>query len=109
MWLTLNLATPAFEKEETRNTFSRLESYSSPKYSFQIRQNAFGYLYQINAFNETSITHLIDGCFHHTWRFRDYCRQLLKTLAKDNEYKQEIDRIKPTLTEKQQSVLDKIL
>ena len=108
LWLTLNLATPDFEKELTSENFNILEQYTSPVYRFQIRQNAFGYLYQINAFNENSIQHLIDGCFHHTWRFRDYCRQLLKTLAQDQELLKTINSVKRSFSEKQQNVLDKI-
>jgi len=109
LWLTLNLATAEFEKELTSETFSRLEQYTSPEYRFQIRQNAFGYLYQISAFNETSLQNLMHGCFHHTWRFRDYCRQLLKTLAKEDEYARMIESVKSSFSKKQQSVLDKIL
>lgn len=109
LWLTLNLATPEFEQELTSETFNRLEQFTSPKYRFQIRQNAFGYLYQINAFTENSIRNLIDGCFHHTWRFRDYCRQLLKTLSKDQDYKAVINSVITSLPDKRKTTLDKIL
>jgi aminopeptidase N len=109
LWLTLNLATPDFEKELKSENFNKLDNYTSPKYRFQTRQNAFGYLYQINAFSEVSIQNLMDGCFHHTWRFRDYCRQLLKTLAKQQDYKRVINSIKASLPDKRKTTLDKIL
>lgn len=109
LWLTLNLATPDFEKGNTRSTIQRLVNYTSPKHRFQTRQHAFGYLYQINAFSEVSIQNLLQACFHHTWRFRDYCRQLLKTLAKDAFYKNVIDAEKLKLTEKQIRTIDKVL
>jgi len=109
LWLTLNLATPDFEKELTSQTFSTLEQYTSPKYRFQIRQNTFGYLYQINAFSEVSIQNLMDGCFHHTWRFRDYCRQLLKTLAKEADQLRIIQTVKNSFSETQQQIFDRFL
>jgi aminopeptidase N len=109
LWLTLNLATPDFDKENTSQTLSTLIDYTSSKHRFQTRQHAFGYLYQINAFSEDSIRNLLEACFHHTWRFRDYCRQLLKTLAKDTYLKNTINTEKQKLSPKQIGVIDKLL
>ncbi|MGX1023116.1 M1 family metallopeptidase [Psychroflexus sp. MBR-150] len=109
LWLTLNLATPEFQADKTSQTYQDLEQYTSPKYRFQIREHAFGYLYQIDTFSDQAIINLLDGCFHHTWRFRDFCRKLFKTLLKNPTYKTQIDNLKPRLDTKTITYLNKIL
>lgn len=108
LWLTLNLATPEFQAEKTSNTFKMLEGFTSPKYRFQIREHAFGYLYQINAFSIPALTNLLNGCFHHTWRFRDFCRKLVKTLVKDMTYKKQMEDLKSDLEPKEIEFLNKL-
>lgn len=101
LWLTLNLVTPDFEHEKTTEHLMQLVELTSPNYRFQIREHAFGYLYQINVFPEEALLNLMNGCFHHTWRFKDFCRKLLKTLLKEPRYETEIEELKPKLNEKQ--------
>ncbi|RRO12291.1 M1 family metallopeptidase [Flavobacteriaceae bacterium 14752] len=108
LWLTLNLATPDFQADKTTQTYQELAQYTSPKYRFQIREHAFGYLYQIDAFSDQVLINLLDGCFHHTWRFRDFCRQLLKTLLKNPTYQSQINNLKPKLNDKALTYLNKI-
>jgi len=108
LWLTLNLATPEFQAQQTSQTYQELVHYTSIKFRFQIREHAFGYLYQIDAFSDQALLNLLDGCFHHTWRFRDFCRQLLKTLLKKPTYKSQIDNLKPKLNTKTLDYLNKI-
>jgi aminopeptidase N len=108
LWLILNLVTPDYEPEKTTEYLKELVGYTSPKYRFQIREHAFGYLYQINAFTEEALVNLLDGCFHHTWRFRSFCRKLLKTLRKEDKYKAMIEKAKPKLDKKQINYLERI-
>ncbi len=108
LWLTLNLATPEFQEDKTTQTYQELAQYTSPNYRFQIREHAFGYLYQIDTFSDQTLLNLLDGCFHHTWRFRDFCRQLLKTLLKNSTYKTQINNLKPKLNDKALTYLNKI-
>ena len=46
----------------------------------------------------------MNGCFHHTWRFRDFCRKLLKTLAKDATYKKQLEALKSELNSKKWNI-----
>lgn len=108
LWLTLNLATPEFQAEKTTDTFKSLEDFTSPKYRFQIREHAFGYLYQINAFSDQVLKNLMNGCFHHTWRFRDFCRKLVKTLVKDATYKKQMEALKSDMEQKEIEFLNKL-
>jgi len=109
LWLTLNLATPQFQSDKTQETYKELEQYTSNRFRFQIREHAFGYLYQINAFSDTALINLLDGCFHHTWRFKDFCRKLLKTLLNDKEYKERLLTLKDKLQSKEVKYLESLL
>ena len=108
LWLTLNLVTPDYEKDYTTKHLRQLVEFTSPVNRFQTREHAFGYLYQINAFPEDALLNLLDGCFHHTWRFRDFCRKLLKTLLEDTSIKPKIESLKPKLNQKQINYLNKL-
>lgn len=108
LWLTLNLATPDFQAKRTSQIYQQLEQFTSPEYRFQIREHAFGYLYQIDSFSDQSLLNLLNGCFHHTWRFKDFCRKLLKTLLENPSYKTQIEDLKPNLNSKVVAYLNKI-
>ncbi len=104
--LTLNLATPAFQPEKQDNIYKELSGYTAAHNPFEIRENAFGYLYQINAFSDQNLKDLMQGTRHHTTRFRDYCRQLLSELLKTPQYRERFQRLKGSLPENQQDFLD---
>lgn len=105
LWLTLNLVTPGFEAEKSEDYYNELAGYTSIKNPFQVRENAFSYLFQIGAFNEESLKSLIKGTLHHTYSFRDYCRQLLNELLKNDEYRQKILEVSQTMTEAETAYL----
>jgi aminopeptidase N len=109
LWLTLNLATPEFQSDKTSAIYAELEKHTSNQFRFQIREHSFGYLYQINAFSDTALKNLMDGCFHHTWRFKDFCRKLLKTLIKDSNYKKRLVTLRDQLKPKEVNYLDSLL
>ncbi|MGA8854233.1 MAG: M1 family metallopeptidase [Christiangramia sp.] len=105
LWLTLNLVTPEFEPELTQDYYNELSGYTAVNKPFQIRENAFSYLYQLGAFNQQSLESLIKGTQHHTYSFRNYCRQLLNELLNNEEYKKELIDISEGMTEKETSYL----
>lgn len=90
LWLILNLVTPEFETDLNQQYYNELAGYTEKWRPFQVRENAFGYLFQLGAFNENSLQSLISGTQHHTYSFRKYCRQLLNELLKNPDYRQEI-------------------
>ncbi|TRO65365.1 M1 family metallopeptidase [Christiangramia sabulilitoris] len=105
LWLTLNLVTPDFEPEYTRDLYEELAGYSAQWRPFQVRENAFSYLFQLGAFNEESLKSLISGTQHHTYSFRNYCRELLKELLKNPEYKQELIEVSEKMTKEETAFL----
>ncbi len=87
LWLVLNLVTPDFEPEKTPDYYNELAGYTAEWRPFQVRENAFGYLFQIDTFTAESLESLLKGTEHHTYNFRKYCRELVKKLMKNEEYR----------------------
>lgn len=87
LWLVINLVSPEIDSEKKPAYYKELSGYTSETLPFGLRQNAFGYLYQINAFSEQNLLDLLEGAQHPNYRFRNYCRSLLDKLLKDREYR----------------------
>ncbi|MCR8668166.1 M1 family metallopeptidase [Aestuariibaculum sp. M13] len=80
LWLTLALITDGFEPENKPEYFKELTDYTSPKYSFDIRQNAFMFLQQIQACNEVCRENLKEATTHHNWQFSKFSKSMLQAL-----------------------------
>ncbi|MDO6759331.1 M1 family metallopeptidase [Tamlana sp. 2_MG-2023] len=78
LWLTLALITEDFEPENNTRYFEELTEYTSPKYGFEIRQNAFAYLNQIRACKAACQKNLKQAETHHNWQFSKFAKQLLQ-------------------------------
>lgn len=109
LWLTLNLVTPAYQPEKKQAVFERLSHYTAPDFAYAVRENAFGYLYQINTFTAQNYIDLLEGCVHPVWRFQKFCRALLIELLKDADHYKNLKNIRSELPEKQKQFLDKKL
>ncbi|WBL24780.1 M1 family metallopeptidase [Zunongwangia sp. HGR-M22] len=105
LWLTLNLVTPEFDAENSQKNYAELSGYTQTKYPFEIRQNAFSYLFQIDAFSDQNLKDLMQGTQHHTYRFRDYCRQLLKEILTHQKYRKKLQDLSNSFSEKEQQYL----
>ncbi|WP_035715996.1 M1 family metallopeptidase [Christiangramia echinicola] len=105
LWLTLNLVTPGFEAELNQKHYQELADYAEAWQPFQIRENAFSYLFQLGAFNDSSLRSLIKGTQHHTYSFRNYCRQLLLELLKNEEYRKELIDISANMSDEETTYL----
>lgn len=80
LWLTLALITDDFETNNKAQYFAELTNYASPKYGFEVRQNAFQYLHQIQACTAVCKDYLQQAKTHHNWRFKSYVTKLLKLM-----------------------------
>lgn len=85
LWLALSLATPEVSAESKKAYINELENHTMPHQKFQVRENAFGYLYQLNAFTSETIYNLMEAARHHNYRFREFSKQLLKTLIENGQ------------------------
>ncbi|GAA4281829.1 M1 family metallopeptidase [Gaetbulibacter aestuarii] len=80
LWLTLALITEDYNTEEKPTYYRELLDYTSPKYGFEIRQNAIQYLYQIGGCNSECKENIEQATHHHNWQFSKFAKQLLKTM-----------------------------
>lgn len=78
LWLTLVLITEDFEPANKPMYFEELISYTSPKNSFELRQNAFLYLREIQACNDVCVENLKQATTHHSWQFSKFAKALLE-------------------------------
>jgi aminopeptidase N len=78
LWLTLAFITNDYNPINKRSYLNELTDYTSPKYGFEVRQNAFLYLQQIQACNEVCKENLKQATTHHNWRFKKFAKEMLK-------------------------------
>ncbi|MDT0675928.1 M1 family metallopeptidase [Autumnicola musiva] len=105
LWLALNLATPNFRPKNKQEVLDKLTGYTAPHHHFQTRQNAFGYLYQLNTFTPENLKDLMAGTQHQTYSFRNYCRELLEELLNKEQFKNMLLDLQESLPQKQQEFL----
>ena len=105
MWLALALATPGFEDDDKQYYFYELSEYTSPVYHFEVRQNAFSYLYQIQAFTDQNLKDLVNAGRHHSWRFAKFSGDLLSMLLQNQDYKKRFVDLMAELNEDEANYL----
>ena len=106
LWLTLSLATPEYKSGETEQFYAELSGYTEAWRPFEVRQNAFGYLYQLESFDDASLKSLIQGTAHHTYSFRNFCRRLLDVLWEKENFRSRIDGIAGSLDSRSTAYLN---
>ncbi|MCB0374518.1 MAG: M1 family peptidase, partial [Sinomicrobium sp.] len=107
LWLTLALATPGYGELQKPHYYKTLSGYTSPVYPFQVRQNAFTYLYQLQAWSDGNLKDLVNACLHPTWQFARSSQSLLDTLLKNPDYKRRFQDIFSELSVAEQNYLRK--
>ncbi len=81
LWLTLALLTEKYKPEYKAKFYDELLDYTSPEHDFELRQNAFNYLTEIQACNAKCKAHLKQATKHHNWRFKKFAKSLLKAVG----------------------------
>jgi len=90
LWLALASVTNGYHPENKDKYISELQNYTSPEFSFEIRQKAFGYVNELQLWDETTLYNLIDASLHHNWRFYSASRKILEEVLKEEDYKVKI-------------------
>ncbi len=109
LWLTLNLVTPEYDSERKQEVFRKLSGYTAAWYPSEVRENAFGYLYQIDSFSDQNLRDLLQGTTNYDYKFRNFCRELLDKLLENDQYHQKFLELRGTLSEELQERLNKKL
>ncbi|EDP95796.1 M1 family metallopeptidase [Kordia algicida OT-1] len=107
LWLTLAIVTKNYSGHDTPKYYQELSNYTRSYNHFEVRQNAFVYINELRAFTDQNLADLVNGAMHHNWRFAKFCRDLLDSIIKNPNYKENIQRTKKLLTAKELSFLEK--
>lgn len=106
LWLVLNLVSPQVNPERTEDYYKELSGYTGEFFPFEVRENAFGYLYQLNAFSDQNLLDLLNATQHHTFKFRNFSRKLLDTLLKEEEYRKSYVALREQISGKEREFLN---
>ena len=98
LWLTINLVSPDIDPEHSKAYFDELSESTSRFMPSGLRQNALGYLYQLNAFTNNNLKDLLDCAQHPNSWFKNYCASLLEKLLLQEEYRLQYAELQNTLT-----------
>lgn len=108
LWLSLALSTPEFPGNQ-QQLIDELIGYSSEKYEATTRQNALEKLIGFKIINDVVLANLVKATTHHMWQFSKFGRDTIRTLLKNQMYKEIFVRILPGLNEKEQFQLNRLL
>lgn len=82
LWLAIAIITEGFREAQKSDYVEELRRYTSPDFSFEVRQRAFGYIHELKLYNDDVIKNLVNAATHHNWRFRNESRTLLDEVLK---------------------------
>jgi aminopeptidase N len=108
LWLSLAIETPEYAANKETYT-KELLNYSSPNYEATTRQNALEYLINFGVINEAVLKNLVNATTHHMWQFSKFGRDNIRVLLKNPEMRVIFQTILPSLNEKEQFQLNRLL
>jgi aminopeptidase N len=98
LWLLLATLTKDYGDENSRSEYaSELMGYTSPENSFEVRQNAFALITEVFTLPDEGLKDLVNASVHHSWQFRQYARDLLGRIMKDEKQKERVVRLSQEL------------
>ncbi len=105
LWLVLALVTDDFEPENREKFSSELKGYTSANYSFEIRERALGYVNDLKLWDSKTLQNLVNASVHHSWRFRNYARNLLESVLRNQSYKDLIVQAMDGFSEREKKLI----
>ncbi|GEC73347.1 aminopeptidase N [Flavobacterium flevense] len=108
LWLSLALLTTDYVSDKTV-LIDELIDYSSEKYEATTRQNALEKLIGFKIINQTVLINLVKATTHHMWQFSKFGRDTIRTLLKNQVYRDSFAQIITNLNEKEQFQLNRLL
>jgi aminopeptidase N len=107
LWLTLAIVTKSYSGNNTPFYYKELSGYTDRSNHFEVRQNAFIYINELQAFSDQNLADLVNGALHHNWRFASFCRNLLDTIIQKPAFVPNLKRIEKLLNDKEKAYLNK--
>ena len=108
LWLSLALMTTDYVTDKTV-LIDELIDYSSEKYEATTRQNTLEKLIGFKIINQTVLINLVKATTHHMWQFSKFGRDTIRTLLKNQDYRDSFVKIITNLNEKEQFQLNRLL
>jgi aminopeptidase N len=108
LWLYLAIATNKYEIDK-HLLLNELKNYSSPNFEATTRQNAFEKLLDLDLKDDLVLKNLVSATMNHIWQFSKFGRDSIRTLLKNPEMRVAFERILPSLNEKEQFQLNRLL
>ena len=105
LWLVLAIVDPFYRIAEKETFKKELKSYTSPAYSFEIRETAFGYIHELQLWDTQTIGHLVNASVHPSWRFKKNARKLVDSVLKKETYKNQMVLRMQTYSEEERAYL----
>ena len=110
MWLFLAILTQDFETDEIRLAYRKeLFGYTSPIYSFEVRQTAFSVITEVFELPEQNLKDLLNASVHPVWQFRSYARNLLAQILKNEKQAERLRQMSGELNEEERRYLNRQL
>ncbi|NNL03182.1 MAG: M1 family peptidase, partial [Eudoraea sp.] len=78
-----------------------LFGYTSMENSFEVRQNAFSLISEVFPFTDQNLKDLVNASVHHSWQFRNFARNQIERLLKDDKQKGRIHELSKELKGKE--------
>ncbi|MGB5361283.1 MAG: M1 family peptidase, partial [Eudoraea sp.] len=102
LWLFLAVLTKDYLNDEQKARYiEELFGYTSTEYSVEVRQNAFSLLAEVFPLTDQNLLDLIDASVHYSWQFRNFARNLIERLLKDEKQKERLRKLSKELNGKE--------
>ena len=108
LWLAIAISSEVYGASANEIFLSELRDYTAPEFSFEVRQKALEYMYQMRLFDSTSLKNLVNACTHHNWRFHNMAREMLNELLMDEKYRNQLEALNDSFSEKEKNYLNRI-
>ncbi|MEM0517325.1 M1 family metallopeptidase [Aequorivita flava] len=109
LWLALALITEGYETLKKEEFLIELKKYSSPTYSFEIREKAFNYINELQLWDLETLKNLVEATVHPTWRFAKTSKELLGELLQNEKYHNQIKILGKQVSEKAANYLNSMI
>ena len=108
LWLALALITEDYDNSEKPNYLIELKNYTSPEYSFEIREKALMYVNQLQLWDSETFSNLVEACVHPTWRFSKSSKELLNSVIQESKNYEQLKMVRKQLSQKASDYLNSI-
>ncbi len=98
VWLLLAILTKDYLNDDQKASYTEeLFGYTSPQYSFEIRQNAFSLLFGVFPLTDQNLLDLMNASVHHSWQFSKFARNMTESLLKDDNQRERLLKLSKEL------------